>query len=47
MTRHQHLKAFKEAILRCSLIRKDLDKINTDKTASQPTEIKKRIVGDH
>jgi hypothetical protein len=30
MTRHQHLKAFKEAILRCNLIRKDLDKINSN-----------------
>lgn len=30
MTRHQHLKAFKEAILRCKLIRKDLDKINSN-----------------
>lgn len=30
MTRHQHLKAFREAILRCKLIRKDLDKINSN-----------------
>jgi hypothetical protein len=28
MTRHQHLKAFNEAIFRCKLIRRDLDKIN-------------------
>jgi len=30
MNRHKHLKAFKEAILRCKLIRKDLRKINSN-----------------
>jgi hypothetical protein len=30
MTRHKHLKAFKEAIARCKLIRKDLEKINSN-----------------
>jgi hypothetical protein len=30
MNRHKHLKAFKEAIVRCKLIRKDLEKINSN-----------------
>ena len=30
MNRHQHLKAFREAVVRCKLIRKDLRKINSD-----------------
>lgn len=30
MNRHQHLKAFYEAIVRCKLIRKDLEKINSN-----------------
>lgn len=30
MNRHQHLKAFKEAIVRCRLIRRDLRKINSN-----------------
>lgn len=30
MNRHKHLKAFKEAIARCKLIRKDLEKINSN-----------------
>lgn len=30
MNRHQHLKAFREAVVRCKLIRRDLRKINSD-----------------
>lgn len=30
MNRHKHLKAFKEAIVRCKLIRKDLEQINSN-----------------
>ena len=30
MNRHQHLKAFREAVVRCRLIRRDLRKINSD-----------------
>lgn len=30
MNRHKHLKAFKEAIVRCRLIRKDLRRINAN-----------------